>query len=310
MRAYSLLAAAVAIAPVRGHGGLYNYTIDGVDYPGHFPWFPEEGQESVQRRWWPDPIYQVTHPFLACNRGNPVATGLPKLHAPARAGSNVTAYWKSPECPIDPPAPYPTAAPRPEHGDYEPAMACLGPAYQWVHFLGPIFVYLADCRGPCDAWGGSGRRWFKIWETGYSRTGRPETALPTGEEEADLTVNNGRAWRQWELIRGGFDITIPKDLAPGRYLIRHEVWNLEASWQSFPACAQLEVSGDGDKVPGDEYLVEFPGAYKEDDPGVWLGGKVWYADYGHKWKRSKSDKIDRTASLYSYDEWDMGWHVF
>ncbi|RYP64346.1 hypothetical protein DL771_008791 [Monosporascus sp. 5C6A] len=285
MRASSLLAAAAAITQVRGHGGVYNYTIDGVDYPGHFPWFPEEGQESVQRRWWPDPIYQVTHPFLACNRGNPVATGLPKLHAPARAGSNVTTYWTSPECPIDPPVPYPTTAPHPEYGDYEPPMKCLGPAYRWVHYLGPIFVYLADCRGPCDEWDGSGRRWFKIWETGYSRTGWPET---TGEEEVDLTVNNGNAWRQSNLlsqnIRGGFDVAIPRGLAPGRYLIRHEAWNLDASWQSFPACAQLEVSGDGNKVPGDEYLVEFPGAYKEDDPGVWLGGKMSWADYGHKWK--------------------------
>jgi hypothetical protein len=34
MRPVSLLAAAGCVVGVYGHGGIYNYTIDGVDYPG------------------------------------------------------------------------------------------------------------------------------------------------------------------------------------------------------------------------------------------------------------------------------------
>ena len=297
MKVLSALTAVAVIARVQGHGGVYNYTIDGVDYPGHFPWFPEEGQESVQRRWWPDPIYQVTHPNLACNRGNPAATRITKLHAPARAGSNVTAYWESPECPEDPPVPYPSHAPNPEYGDYEPPMKCLGPAYDWVHSYGPIFVYMADCQGPCDEWDGTGRRWFKIWETGYSKRGWPETHLL----DEDEPLANWNVWRQYQLIHAGFDVTIPKDLKPGNYLIRHEAWNLEASWQSFPACAQLEVSGSGTKTPSEEYLVQFPGAYTEDEPGVWIGGKIWNVNYGHKWMVSLVShalRTDPSADIY------------
>lgn len=34
MKATSVLAAVLAIQPVYSHGGIYNYTIDGVDYAG------------------------------------------------------------------------------------------------------------------------------------------------------------------------------------------------------------------------------------------------------------------------------------
>lgn len=34
MKAAALILAAIAVARVRGHGGIYNYTVDGVDYAG------------------------------------------------------------------------------------------------------------------------------------------------------------------------------------------------------------------------------------------------------------------------------------
>lgn len=45
--------------------------------------------------------------------------------------------------------------------------------------------------------------------------------------------------------------------------MRHEIINLELSpAQFYPNCAALEIGGAGESVPGVEYLVKFPGAYK------------------------------------------------
>ncbi|KAI8966627.1 lytic polysaccharide monooxygenase [Daldinia sp. FL1419] len=283
MKSISVLISVAAIAKVYGHGGVYNYTIDGVDYPGHYPWLPEEGQVSIQRRWWPDPIYQTDHPYLACNRGNPLANTTTKLHATVRPGSEIVAFVLAPPCPDNPPVPFPTTPSVPEYGDDKKPMTCHGPEYPWPHALGPMFVYMADCQGPCDEWDGSGKRWFKIWEAGYNPKGW-EGAYEYGTDKA---ISSGDRW--WQTYAAGAWSTIPKvpwnvtipNLKPGNYLIRHEIVNLEASLQFYPECAQLEVVGDGDAVPPEEYLVQFPGAYSADDPGFWMAGQMYNPKVGH-----------------------------
>ncbi|KAJ3577392.1 hypothetical protein NPX13_g3180 [Xylaria arbuscula] len=278
MKTSNILSIALAAARVRGHGGIYNYTIDGIDYPGHYPWLPEDGQESIQRRWWPDPIFTMQHPNLACNRGNPAVKKLPKFHAPVRAGANITAWYMPPPCPVNPPVPFPTAWPNPSYGDSGQPMVCAGPEYPWPHGQGPILVYMANCEGPCDEWDGSGKRWFKIWETGYSQTSWPEwQPLPfTG----DTPISAWYAWQAGFIIQRGVNMTIPTALKPGNYLIRHEVINLEANLQIYPECAQLNITGEGDAVPSPEYLVEFPGAYRDDQEGLDVAGNL-YGYMGH-----------------------------
>lgn len=241
----------------------------------HYPWLPEAGQESIQRRWWPDPIYTTTHPYLACNRGNPLATSLPTLHAPVRAGAEIKAWYLAPPCPSPPPAPFPTTPSVPEYGDEDPPMKCTsGNDYPWQHHHGPMFVYMASCDGPCDQWDGSGKRWFKIWESGYFKGGAPfwEDLATTGE---DNSISDIGAWQQVAIQRYGLNVTIPRSLRPGKYLIRHEVVNLEANLQLYPECAQLDVIGDGDAVPDEDYLVEFPGAYRDDEPGFAIAGHIY-----------------------------------
>ncbi|KAI3323864.1 lytic polysaccharide monooxygenase [Xylariaceae sp. AK1471] len=278
MARYAILLLTFATWFVNGHGGIYNYTIDGVDYPGHYPWLPEAGQESIQRRWWPDPIYTPKHPYLACNRGNPLATSLPTLHAPVRAGAEVQAWYRAPHCPITS-VPFPTTPSVPEYGDPDPPMQCAGPTYSWPHSLGPMFVYMASCDGPCDSWDGSGKRWFKIWDSGYFKKGAPH--WPDWQLDGqDQAVANSYAWQQYAIGYYGMNVTIPKSLKPGKYLIRHEVIMIESTLQIYPECAQLDVSGDGDAVPDKEYLVEFPGAYSDDDPGLAIASRI-YEPYGH-----------------------------
>ena len=60
-----------------------------------------------------------------------------------------------------------------------------------------------------------------------------------------------------------YTVTIPKNLKPGKYLIRTEVIMTASNpAQIYPECAQIEVLGDGTAEPSEEFLVSFPGAYK------------------------------------------------
>eukprot|EP01114_Cavostelium_apophysatum_P002258 TRINITY_DN1198_c0_g1_i1.p1 TRINITY_DN1198_c0_g1~~TRINITY_DN1198_c0_g1_i1.p1 ORF type:complete len:285 (-),score=50.50 TRINITY_DN1198_c0_g1_i1:171-1025(-) len=111
--------------------------------------------------------------------------------------------------------------------------------------IGPIMVYLAKSNT------GTGDVWFKIYEDGYSngKWGCPD----------NLKANDGKV-----------TVTIPSDLAPGDYLVRTEIIALHDGdkphgSQPYVSCAELTISGDGSAEPEG---VSFPGAYKEDDPGI------------------------------------------
>ncbi|KAJ2997181.1 hypothetical protein NUW58_g724 [Xylaria curta] len=137
---------------------------------------------------------------------------------------------------------------------------------------------MANCEGPCDEWDGTGKRWFKVWETGYSRTSWP--VWEPRYRHDDVAVSSWEAWEAGYIIRRGVNMTIPRALKPGNYLIRHEVINLEANLQLYPECAQLSITGDGNAVPSPEYLVEFPGAYRDDQEGLEIAGNI-YSPRGH-----------------------------
>jgi hypothetical protein len=126
------------------------------------------------------------------------------------------------------------------------------PWTRWHHTTGPLLAYLADCGGDCSAVADTTTlKWFKIAEAGLE-----------GEGEV-VSFNDGWAQRNiatWD----GWNVTIPSSLKAGNYMIRHEVIVLGGSYaQLFPNCAHLKVTGDGTSQPSDEYLVKFPGAYKD-----------------------------------------------
>lgn len=206
----------------------------------------------------------VDHPWLACNRGNPLATRNPSLHAPIEAGTNITANYFAPLCPRDLHQPDESSTP---WTDEPVPMMCFSSAgdpwprtynYPWPHALGPMLVYMAPCNGPCEDFNPTGDDvvWFKISEGGW----HPDPVR--NYEKPHIGV--GDAWDQphWTTIGNVWSTEIPKSLKPGNYLIRHEIIMLEIMPpQHYPECAQLTVSGDGDELPGEEYLVSFPGAY-------------------------------------------------
>ncbi|KAL1956063.1 hypothetical protein VTO42DRAFT_7658 [Malbranchea cinnamomea] len=100
---------------------------------------------------------------------------------------------------------------------------------------GPIITYMARCPGDCSEYEpGTDAVWFKIAEDGKHDDG---------------------SWASDPLINDvPYEFTIPEGLAPGNYIVRHELWALHAAWtypgaQVYPSCFQVKVVGDGTQQP-------------------------------------------------------------
>lgn len=125
---------------------------------------------------------------------------------------------------------------------------------QWTHQQGPVMVWMYKCSGAFTACDGSGQNWFKIDQQGM-------TAPPlTGTSWGTAVVYKDLKWTS----------TIPSSLAPGNYLIRHELLALhQANTPQFYAeCAQLVVTGSGSATPSGSYLASIPAYASQSDPGI------------------------------------------
>jgi cellulase len=77
---------------------------------------------------------------------------------------------------------------------------------------------------------------------------------------SDQLMKNNMTWK----------VTIPSDIKPGLYVMRHELIALHFGEklngaQFYVNCLNVEVTGDGTAEPEG---VKFPGAYKAQDPGI------------------------------------------
>lgn len=86
-------------------------------------------------------------------------------------------------------------------------------------------------------------------------------------------------------------VTIPSTIAPGNYLIRHEIIALHLATSKggaefYPSCAQLRIGGNQKGAPAASELVSLPGAYSDNDPGIFdpqaFDTKATYAFPGPK----------------------------
>ena len=71
-----------------------------------------------------------------------------------------------------------------------------------------------------------------------------------------------------------YSTNLPDNLAPGEYLVRHEIIALHLATtkgkaEFYPSCQQIKVGGNGTGVPTQDELLSFPGAYSDDDPGIY-----------------------------------------
>jgi len=125
---------------------------------------------------------------------------------------------------------------------------------QWTHEQGPVMVWLYKCAGDFKSCDGSGKKWFKIDQMGM-------TAPPY----------SGKSWGTAKVFKDlQWTSTIPASIAPGNYLIRHELLALhQANTPQFYAeCAQIAITGSGTAQPGDAFLAPIPGYASQNDQGI------------------------------------------
>jgi len=133
------------------------------------------------------------------------------------------------------------------------AGAQMGVQWNWENTNPNDMIIDASHKGPCIIYlSGDGASWFKIYEFGYN------------------TVTNMFCVTQLIADKGLLKFTLPKDIAPGNYLLRAEIIALHEAnrmngAQPYVGCAELTISGTGQKTPAG---VQFPGAYSPTDPGI------------------------------------------
>ncbi|KAL2815595.1 glycoside hydrolase [Aspergillus cavernicola] len=118
---------------------------------------------------------------------------------------------------------------------------------------GPIINYLANCNGDCSTVDKTSLEWFKI------------------QAEALIDASTD-TWITDELIENAFttSLTIPTGIAPGNYVLRHEIIALHSAGQengaqSYPQCFNLVVSGSGSDEPEGVLGTTL---YTPTDPGI------------------------------------------
>jgi len=123
---------------------------------------------------------------------------------------------------------------------------------------GPVIDYLAMCEGDCTAADKESLSFFKLAATGV----------------IDAAANT---WGSDKLIADGnqWTVNIPESLAPGNYVLRHEIIALHSAGQengaqAYPQCINIEVTGSGSADPcsGDADCVAGTALYTASDAGI------------------------------------------
>ncbi|THU75964.1 hypothetical protein K435DRAFT_787429 [Dendrothele bispora CBS 962.96] len=128
----------------------------------------------------------------------------------------------------------------------------------WIHNVGPMFTYMASCGDtPCNEYTSTDAKWFKIEQIARTSDGGPWAQAALTDPSTNVV-----------------NIQLPSTLEPGNYLFRHEVLSLQngvamGGAEFYPSCTQLKVGGSGTGGPENDELVSLPGAYHDDDPGIY-----------------------------------------
>jgi hypothetical protein len=122
---------------------------------------------------------------------------------------------------------------------------------------GPVIDYLARCSNDdCTSVDKTSLEFFKISEAGLvdGSTGTPGTFAD------DLILGNNLGWM----------VQIPSGIAPGQYVLRHEIIALHSAGeengaQAYPQCFNLEITGSGSETPAGVLGTEL---YTPTDEGI------------------------------------------
>ncbi|PQE28702.1 glycosyl hydrolase family 61 protein [Rutstroemia sp. NJR-2017a WRK4] len=136
----------------------------------------------------------------------------------------------------------------------------------WPHGIGPVVTYVANCGGNCSTQAKVNKntlKFVKIDQGGINFNTQVWAA-------ADLIANNN-SWTT----------TVPKTLAPGHYVFRHEIIALHGATtlngaQNYPFCLNIDVTGSGTANPTGTLATNL---YKSTDPGIYFNPYVTLKNY-------------------------------
>jgi len=121
---------------------------------------------------------------------------------------------------------------------------------------GPVIDYLANCGSDgCETVDKTSLEFFKIDEAGLI-----DGSAAPGQWASDQLIANGNAWM----------VKIPANIAPGFYVLRHEIIALHSAGQAngaqnYPQCFNIQVTGGGSERPAG---VRGQSLYTETDAGI------------------------------------------
>ncbi|CEJ61668.1 Putative Endo-1,4-beta-glucanase [Penicillium brasilianum] len=120
---------------------------------------------------------------------------------------------------------------------------------------GPVIDYLANCGDSCETVDKTTLKFFKIDGVGLV----DDTTVP-GTWGDDQLIANNNSWL----------VEIPPTLAPGNYVLRHELIALHSAGtedgaQNYPQCFNLQVTGSGTDQPSGVLGTEL---YSSTDAGI------------------------------------------
>ncbi|KAL2871206.1 lytic polysaccharide monooxygenase auxiliary activity family 9 protein [Aspergillus lucknowensis] len=120
---------------------------------------------------------------------------------------------------------------------------------------GPVIDYLANCGESCQTVDKATLEFFKI-----DGVGLVDDSSPPGVWGDDQMIANGNGWL----------VEIPETIAPGNYVLRHELIALHAAGsengaQLYPQCFNLIITGSGSATPSGTLATDL---YTPTDPGI------------------------------------------
>jgi hypothetical protein len=121
---------------------------------------------------------------------------------------------------------------------------------------GPVLDYLANCGSSgCETVDKTALEFFKIDEVGLI-----DGSSAPGKWGSDQLIANNNSWM----------VQIPANIAPGFYVLRHEIIALHSAGQengaqNYPVCFNLQVTGSGTESPAG---VSGQSLYTPTDPGI------------------------------------------
>ncbi|KAI1444186.1 lytic polysaccharide monooxygenase [Annulohypoxylon stygium] len=244
MRSFSTVFLALAAAgEVFGHGHVRRVVANGVTYKGYERWSNEDQSKVVSWHFTtedegPVPVSSINSPDIICHEG---ATN---------AGASV-----------------PVAA---------------GSQLQIVRFNtiggfehpGPEMHYLAPCGDAgCEKVDKNSLRFFKFYQKGLVQPGMADSPTWNTQKWATTEVHKHRQ-QEGDGWIDTYTVTIPQNVKPGAYILRHEVLGLHKAQDGqpefYPQCINLKITGSGTQQPSGVPATQM---YKSSDPGVAIN--IW-----------------------------------